>query len=210
VLAVGAWKTAVPSAAVDYDKPAPGSENLTAQHSQGLMLFRWDNRALATYRAHSSQKYPYFYPMTGPVSGVSLLAESALPYPHHRGLWLGCQPLNGGDYWGDTSLDSGQIRSLDLRLAKVEPRRGVFTNRTEWIREGFPSPVEDARTFTLGVASERLRWLDAEITLTAREDITIKQAKHSFFALRVFLRSTERLSPYGRSWRPVSPSVRQG
>jgi hypothetical protein len=78
-LAAGAWKTAPPVAAVDYSKPVPGSENLTAQQSQGLMLFRWNNRALAAYRAHSSQKYPYFYPLTGPVSGVSLFGwiESA-------------------------------------------------------------------------------------------------------------------------------------
>jgi hypothetical protein len=185
MLTAGAWKSAATLRAVDYDKPVPGSEKLTAQQSSGLVLFRWNNRAIGAYRAHSSQKYPYFYPLAGPVSGVSLLAESALPYPHHRGLWLGCQPLNGGDYWGDTTLDTGQIRSVDLRLGKVAPQSGVFTDRTEWIRRDSPSPLEDTRTFTIGVADERLWWLDADIVLTAREDITIKSAKHSFFALRV-------------------------
>ena len=91
---------------VDFDKPAPGSEKLTAQQSNGLILFRWNNRPLGAYRALSSQKFPYFYPLIGPQSGVSLVAESALPYPHHRGIWFGCQPFNGGDYWGDTSLDT--------------------------------------------------------------------------------------------------------
>ena len=39
-----------------------------------------------------------------------------------------------------------------------------------------------------------LWWMDADITVTAREDVTIKQAKHSFFALRVI----SQLSPlYG-------------
>jgi len=185
LLAAGAWKTTAPLRAVDYDKPDPGSENLTAIQSNGLVIFRWNNRTLATYRAQSSQKYPYFYPLAGPASGNSLLAESALPYPHHRGLWLGCQPLNGGDYWGDTSLDTGHIRSTDLRLGKVSPRSGMFTDRTEWIRKNAPSPLEDTRTVTIGVENERLWWMDVDITLTAREDITIKQAKHSLFALRV-------------------------
>jgi hypothetical protein len=185
MLALGAWKTAGPLRAVDYDKPVPGSEKLTAQQSRGFVLFRWNNHTIGTYRAHSSQKYPYFYPLAGPVSGISLVAESALPYPHHRGLWLGCQPLNGGDYWGDTSLDSGQIRSVELLLGKVTPQSGVFSDRTEWVRKDFPSPFEDTRTFTFTVADERLWWMDADIVLTAREDITIKQAKHSFFALRV-------------------------
>src|SRR5215467_14030187 len=94
--------------AVDYDKPAPGSEKLTAEQSNGLILARWNNRSLCTYRALASQKFPYVYPMAGPATGLSLLAESALPYPHHRGIWLGCQPLNEGDYWGDTPLEKGQ------------------------------------------------------------------------------------------------------
>jgi hypothetical protein len=185
MLALGALKGAKTLPAVDYNKPVPGSEKLTAQHSSGLVLFRWNNRTIGTYRAHSSQKYPYFYPLAGLESDISLVAESALPYPHHRGLWLGCQPLNGGDYWGDTSLDSGQIRSVEVRLGKVTAQSGVFTDRADWVRKDSPSPFEDTRTFTVSVADERLWWMDADIVLTAREDVSIKQAKHSFFALRV-------------------------
>ena len=55
-MAAGAWKKAPPVAAVDYSKPVPGSENLTAQQSQGLMLFRWNNRALAAYRARTHRR----------------------------------------------------------------------------------------------------------------------------------------------------------
>ena len=56
---------------------------------------------------------------------------------------------------------------------------------TEWIRKDAPSPLEDKRTFTVTYADQRLWWLDADITVTAREDVTIKSAKHSFFALRL-------------------------
>ena len=41
------------ASAVDFDKPAPGSEKLTAQQSNGLILFRWNNRPLGAYRALS-------------------------------------------------------------------------------------------------------------------------------------------------------------
>jgi hypothetical protein len=180
--------------AVDYDKPAPGSDKLTAEQSNGLILVRWNNRSLVTYRALASQKFPYVYPMAGPATGLSLLAESALPYPHHRGNWLGCQPLNEGDYWGDTPLEKGQIRTTKLQLGKTAPQSAVFTNECEWIRKDAPSPLEDKRTFTVTYADQQLWWLDADITVTAREDVTIKSAKHSFFALRVI----SQLSPlYG-------------
>lgn len=185
LLTAAALKGAPLLRAIDYDKVPPGTEKLTGAQTSGLILFRWNNRPIAVYRAHSSQKYPYFYPLSGPVSGVSLLAESALPYPHQRGLWLGCQPLNGGDYWGDTKLDTGQIRSTQLELGKVEPQTGLFTDRTEWIRKDHPSPLEDARTFTVTVGDGKLWWMDADIVITAREDVSIGVAKHSFFALRV-------------------------
>jgi hypothetical protein len=182
---MAAWGAAGLLRAVDYDKPAPGSEKLTVEQSNGLMMFRWNNRTIATYRALASQKFPYFYPLAGPATGLSLLAESALPCPHHRGIWLGCQPLNGGDYWGDTSLDTGQIHTLKLELGKTALQSAVFQNDCEWIRKDAPSPLEDKRTFTIQYTDHRLWWMDAEITVTAREDVTIKWAKHSFFALRV-------------------------
>ena len=194
LLAFGAGKTGGQLLAVDYDKPVPGSENLTALQSNGLVLFRWNNRTLGTYRAHSSQKYPYFYPLVGPASGRSLVAESALPYPHHRGLWLGCEPLNGGDYWGDTSLDRGQIRSAQLRLGEETPQSGGFTDHTEWIRKNAASPLEEARRFAVHVSDDRLWCLDCDIVLTAREEISIGRAKHSFFAVRVI---PELTPPYG-------------
>jgi hypothetical protein len=182
---LAAWSATGLLPAVDYDKPAPGSEKLTAEQTNGLLIFRWNNRTVGAYRALATQKFPYFYPLCGPATGVSLVAESALPYPHHRGLWLGCQPMNEGDYWGDTSLDKGHIRSTQLQLGRATPESAAFTNACEWIRKDAPSPLEDKRTFTMHAADNRLWWMDADVTLTARQDITIKQAKHSFFALRV-------------------------
>jgi hypothetical protein len=70
-------------------------------------------------------------------------------------------------------------------LGKVTPESAVFTNGCEWIRKDAPSPLEDKRTFTIHAADNRQWWIDAELIVAAREDITIKQAKHSFFALRV-------------------------
>jgi hypothetical protein len=120
------------------------------------------------------------------VTGLSLVGESLLPYPHHRGIWLGCQPLNEGDYWGDAPLDEGQIRTLALEVetSKAAQRTVAITNRCEWVRKNAPSPLEDERRFTIRVQGERLWLIDAELKITARENVTIKSAKHSFFAMR--------------------------
>lgn len=171
--------------AIKYSEPVPGSDKVTAYQAERQIWIRWKNAALTSYRAHSTQKYPYFYPLTGPVSGLSLTTDTSLPYPHHRSLWLGCDPLNGGNYWADNELAKGQIRSVDLELGESTPQSAVFTDRCEWVRPDAPSPLRDERKFTVAVLSDRVQVIDAEFKLIAQEDITIEKAKHSLFAIRV-------------------------
>lgn len=171
--------------AVDFAKPVPEAAGLTAYLKDDSLQVRYDNLPLVAYRAQSSLKYPYFCPLNGPASGLSLTTESALPYPHHRGLWLGCDPVNGGNYWADDGLETGQIRSQELLLDEVSKRGNSvgFSQKCTWVREG-SNPFNDVRQYKITRADERLVFIDCSFALTAGEDISIKNAKHSFFALR--------------------------
>ncbi len=170
--------------AIDFKNPVPEANGLTAYLKDAQVQLRWTNMPLTTYRANPSQKYPYFYPLNGLASGTSLTAESALPYPHHRGLWLGCEPLNGGDYWADNGLESGQIRSEGLELGQTTERSVEILDRCQWVRKDAPSPLSDERKFTITILNEGVWVVDAEMKLTAKEDIEVEEAKHSFFAIR--------------------------
>ncbi len=178
---------ALPSAgkAVDFAEPVPEAKGLTAYVNDSQALFRWNNMPLCVYRAHPSQKRPYFHPLAGPLSGLPLTAESALPYPHHRGVWLGLDPLNGGNYWGDGELSRGHIRSSGPVLVTSDARSAVISASCEWSREGAGSPFSDQRRFTIVAARDDLWYIDADITMTAGEDVEVQQAKHSLFAIRV-------------------------
>jgi hypothetical protein len=167
--------------------PMPGGEGagLTSYLNSGQVAIRWNNVVVAVYRANSIQKFPYFSPLAGPLTGLPLTTETSLPFPHHRGLWLGCEPLNGGDYWKDSPLDLGQIRSLDLQIGEMTPTSVGINNRCQWTRRGEASPLLDERKITFRVSGDHLRLLDFDVRLTALNDIRIKKAKHSFFALRV-------------------------
>lgn len=170
--------------AIDYAQPVPEAEGLTAYRNGANVLVRLNNMPLTSYRAHKSLKYPYFGPVNGPVSGMSLTSESALPYPHHRGLWLGCEPMNGGDYWADNSLERGQIQSVGLGLGEVTKTSAEILDECQWISKETGSPMRDERRFIVTVASERLWCIDCDFKLTAVEDVEVKKAKHSFFAIR--------------------------
>ncbi len=167
----------------DFDKPVDESKGLTVYEQHHRVQFRLDNMPLTVYRAHPTQKFPYFYPLAGPVSGQSLTTESSLPYPHHRGLWLGLDPLNGGNYWHG-NLSDGRIRSVERKVVDRSENTITFTDRCRWEREGAPEPFHDQRRITVSVKDAK-RWLiDVRIKLTAREKIVIKDAKHSLFAIR--------------------------
>ena len=169
----------------DFTEPVEASKGLTAYQKDGRILVRYDNLPVLAYRAAADAKYPYFYPLAGPRSGLSLTTESSLPYPHHRGLWMGCDPLNGGNYWADNGLKSGQIRSVELILLEAEAggNTRTFTQKCRWIRDG-SHPFDDERRHTITRPDDRLVFLDCQFKLTATEDVSIKKAKHSFFAMR--------------------------
>lgn len=190
---LGIAAVAGPAAASDFrhrwnERTDPDAEGLSAYANHGSLFVRRDNLPVLTYRAQPWLKYPYFSPLAGPLSGLSLVSESALPYPHHRGLWLGCEPLEGGDYWSDGPLAAGQVRSSGPKLVEAgeggDEGRVVFEDRCEWIREGAPSPWEDRRRFTLTQPREDLTLLDCEFEIVARMDVSVSRAKHSFFAMR--------------------------
>lgn len=171
--------------AKDFLKPDAAAKGLTVYQKDGSILIRFDNLPVVAYRAQPSLKYPYFCPLNGPTSGLSLTTESAIPYPHHRGLWLGCDPLNGGNYWADNGLESGQIRStrLEVDKAKTTANEVVFTQACSWERQG-SHPFNDERTVRVTVEPGRQTLIDCDFRLTAVEDVSIRKAKHSFFAMR--------------------------
>ena len=117
---------------------------------------------------------------------MSLTTESALPYPHHRGLWLGCDPVNGGNYWADNDLATGQIRSVELALDPdaASETSVSLTETCQWVREGGGTPFRDQRRYVISVLREPIRLIDCNFTLLAQEPIEIKRAKHSLFAMR--------------------------
>lgn len=168
----------------DFEKPPSEAAGLTGYMRDRQVFIRWNNAVVISYRAHDSLKFPYLGPLVGPVSGSSLTTESSVPYPHHRGVWLGCEPLNGGDYWSDVSLKDGQIVSAGPKLAQVDGATARIEDQCEWLRDGEPSPLSDRRQMTVRIPSDDVYTIDVAIELTAHADIHIDSAKHSFFALR--------------------------
>ena len=153
---------------------------------------RCDGATLACYRAHSTQKYPYFFPLAGPATGIPLTTESSEPYPHHRSVMLACDRVNGADYWQE-GLERGQIVSRGPTVEASEAGRAVIVDACDWRAQDQPVDVTDQRRFTISAPSAEVRLLEADLTLIAARDVQIARTNHSLFAVRC----APELSPTG-------------
>ncbi|MCI0456562.1 MAG: PmoA family protein [Gemmataceae bacterium] len=162
---------------------APAAPTLTTYQDGPQVWVRWGDRVLTCYRAHPMQKYPYLYPLAGPLTGVSLTTESGLPWPHHRSLFLGCDRVNGGNFW-QGPLASGQILSSGPKLGPATPGSAQILDQCDWRLPGQPPLLLDERQLTVTVVSPRLWCVDAWIRLTARQPVHVAKSNHSLFAVR--------------------------
>jgi hypothetical protein len=172
--------------------PKSGAEKLTTYQFGPQIWLRWADEPVVSYRAHPTQKYPYFYPVSGPVSGLSLTTESGSSYPHHRSLLFACDHLNGGNYW-QGEVDAGQIVSDGLKLGACTSESAEIIDQCQWHKPGESAVMRDERSFKVTVAGPRLRTIDARITWTAVADVTILKTNHSLFALR----AAQDITPWG-------------
>jgi len=160
-----------------------------SRHQLYQLWVSQDNHTLLSYRAHQTQKYPFFSPMAGPLTGLPLTTETGRPWPHHRGVFFGLDNVNGGNYWQGT-LPTGQIVSQGPSFVKeggqytITATTAEIVDRCLW-RQGTNDPIiEDQRRFVIKVLDERQYILDVDIVMKALTDITVTQTNHGLFGVR--------------------------
>lgn len=143
-----------------------------------------DGKYFTSYIFSEDEKYPFFFPVNGPVSGGSVTSMRNAIWPHHSSLFFGCDQVNGGNYWQE-GLDRGRIISVNAQILKEGGDTLIITDECIWSRPGALSPVKDIRKFTITVPSPTMTQIDAEITMEMLIDVHIKKTNHSFFSVRM-------------------------
>ena len=143
-----------------------------------------DGKLFTAYKFADSQKYPYFWPVNGPVSGKSVTTETSEPYPHHHSLLFGCDKVNFGNYWQEGN-ERGQILSQGPKIVEGSGDRVVFTDECLWRLPDKDPVIRDTRRIVIAAPSETLRFIDFEITIEALTNVRIQKSNHSLFSARV-------------------------
>jgi len=103
-----------------------------------------DNKYFTSYIFSDDEKYPFFYPVNGPLSGGSVTSMRNAEYPHHSSLFFGCDLVNGGNYWQE-GLERGRIISINAEIVKQGGDTVIITDECIWSCPGAISPVKDTR-----------------------------------------------------------------
>ncbi len=157
---------------------------MSSERLDDRIIVRVNDETFTCYRFGGGQKYPYFYPVNGPITGRSVTTESSLPYPHHRSLFLGCDRVNRGNYWQEGN-ELGQIVSRGPRVVKNGPETVQILDECDWRMPGENPIITDTRNIRIGAPSRDLRVIDFNVVLTAAVDIRIERTNHALFSARV-------------------------
>ncbi len=160
---------------------------VAAELRPGEVAISVAGKLFTVYRFDPKLKKPYFWPVVGPASGLSVTVESmADHHPHHNSVWFGCDRLNGGNYWQPHGqLSNGHIRSEGAEIVQAGGEEVVFTDACVWRKPGEAPVVSDVRRVTVRAPSSSLRFIDFEITLRMLVDVTILKNNHSLFSVRM-------------------------
>lgn len=159
-------------------------QEITAALDEDKVVINVGGKLFTSYKFDAEQKYPYFWPVNGPISGKSITTETSEPYPHHHSLFFGCDRVNGANFWQDVNK-RGQILSQGPKITKAAGEKIVFTDTCLWKQPDKEPVIEDTRQITICAPGEKLRIIDFEITMTPLVDIEILKTNHSLFSARV-------------------------
>ncbi len=157
---------------------------LTAEKTGSKINVSIDGKFFTSYIFSEDEKYPFFYPVNGPVTGGSVTSMRNAVYPHHTSLFFGCDMVNGGNYWQE-GIERGRIISVNARIEKEGGDTVVITDECIWSRPGALSPVKDTRRYIITAPADDMTLIDVEITMLTLMDVHIRKTNHSLFSARL-------------------------
>ena len=166
-----------------FTRPGVASK-ITAEKVGSKINVTINGKYFTSYIFSDDEKYPFFYPVNGPLSGGSVTSMRNAEYPHHSSLFFGCDLVNGGNYWQE-GLERGRIISVNAQIVKEGGDTVIITDECIWSRPGALSPVKDTRRFIVTAPSPTMIQIDVEITMEMLMDVHIKKTNHSLFSARM-------------------------
>ena len=180
-----------------------------SQHTNGFKVVEhkhkkqidvlYNGRLLTTYNYVDSLKKPVLFPINT-IDGIAVTrgwplqprAGERTDHPHHIGLWLNYESVNGLDFWNNSTAIApgkrnlyGSIRHDQLVEQKASKDNAVLVVTASWLNNSGDVLLNEHSTYEFTVKDQRF-FIARKTTLTATKDkVIFKDVKDGFFAIRV-------------------------
>ncbi len=156
-----------------------------------------NGRPFTTFIYGAQLEKPILFPLLAPdgatlTRGFPLEPRKGEPadHPHHIGLWMNYENVNGIDFWNNSSAVPAGRKQLYGRIVTIgsiyveNGPQARLIYHSKWLKFNNKSLINE-KTEYIFQATDKMRIIDRVTTLTAVQDILFKDAKDGFLGIRV-------------------------
>ena len=159
----------------------------------------FDDKLMTAYCYFDSSRKPFLFPVNT-VDGITvtrsypfkMIAGERTDHPHHTGIWLNYESVNGLDFWNNSTAIApgkrdhyGTIIHQKIIDKKTHGNTASLTANSIWVRPDKKVLLNEKTTFNFSVRENDFI-IDRITTLTATDSTVIfKDVKDGMFAIRV-------------------------
>src|SRR5436190_21734887 len=161
----------------------------------------FNNKLLTAYCYYDSSRKPVLFPVNT-VDGITvtrsypfqMIAGERTDHPHHTGIWLNYESVNGLDFWNNSTAipvekrdHYGTIIHQKIVSKKANGNKAVLVTKAIWVRPDNKTLLDELTTFNFSAETKANNFIiDRITTLTAKDTAVIfKDVKDGMFAIRV-------------------------
>ncbi|HEX7847799.1 MAG TPA: PmoA family protein [Chitinophagaceae bacterium] len=159
----------------------------------------FNNKLLTAYCYYDSSRKPMLFPVNA-VDGITVTRSypfQVIPgertdHPHHTGIWLNYESVNGLDFWNNSTAIAlekrsqyGTIIHQQVTNKQSNGNTAELSATAKWVRPDMKTLLNEQTTFHFKVAGNDLI-IDRITTLTATDTtVVFRDVKDGMFAIRV-------------------------
>jgi hypothetical protein len=172
---------------------------IVEQKEQKQVVILWNDKLLTAYCYYDSIRKPILFPLMT-TDGITVtrgypikpVAGERTDHPHHTGMWLNYESVNGLDFWNNSTAIAperrhlyGTIRHEKILSQKAGRNKATLVVSANWQRPDGYTLLRETTTFDFQVKEGQVL-IDRTTTLTANgEKVVFKDVKDGFLAIRV-------------------------
>jgi hypothetical protein len=184
--------------AFSYAQPKTGFSFAEKGDQKGIDLL-FNGKLLTAYCYYDSIKKPFLWPVNT-LDGITVtrgfpikpVAGERTDHPHHVGVWMNYEAVNGLDFWNHSTAipfekrsGYGTIVHDKVVATNATGNKAELTATAKWIRPDGHVLLQEQTTYAFHVTDNNF-FIDRTTTLTANDlDVQFKDVKDGFIAIRV-------------------------